>query len=43
MNILKNTFILIVKSADDMSNKTKFAEDNNIIIMDYVKFKEKYL
>ena len=32
-HIKKNTFILIVKSADDVSNKTKFAEDNNIIIM----------
>ena len=42
-HIKKNTFILIVKSMDDVSNKTKFAEDNNIQIMDYIKFKEKYL
>ena len=41
-HIKKTTFILIVKSMDDTSNKTKFAADHNITIMDYIKFKEAY-
>jgi NAD-dependent DNA ligase len=38
----KNTHILIVKSKEDQSNKTKYATDNNIIIMDWNEFKHFY-
>ena len=41
-NIKKDTFILIVKSKDDKSNKTEFAEKNNILIMTPEEFKLKY-
>jgi NAD-dependent DNA ligase/DNA polymerase/3'-5' exonuclease PolX len=41
-NIGKNTNILIVKSKDDVSNKTKYATDNNIPIMTPEEFLEKY-
>ena len=41
-NIGKNTFILIVKSKDDVSNKTKYATDHNIPIMTPDEFVDKY-
>jgi hypothetical protein len=41
-NIGKNTFILIVKSKDDVSNKTKYATDHNIPIMTPEEFIAKY-
>uniref|UniRef100_A0A6C0HSV2 DNA ligase (NAD(+)) n=1 Tax=viral metagenome TaxID=1070528 RepID=A0A6C0HSV2_9ZZZZ len=41
-NIGKNTHILIVKSKEDQSSKTKYAMDNNIIIMELNEFKEFY-
>jgi len=34
---------LIVKSKDDVSNKTKYAEEHNIPIMTPPEFYEKYL
>lgn len=39
----KDIFILIVKSHEDESNKTKFAKENNIPIMTPDDFKEKYM
>jgi len=42
-SIGKNTFVLIVKSKDDVSNKTKYAEEHNIPIMTPPEFYEKYL
>lgn len=42
-NIKKDTYILIVKSKADVSNKTKFANDNNIHIMEPAEFKEKFM
>jgi NAD-dependent DNA ligase len=41
-NIGKNTHVLIVKSKEDQSSKTKYATDNNIIIMDPNEFIQKY-
>ena len=35
----KDTFVLIVKSKDDVSNKTKYAVDHNIPIMTPDEFK----
>jgi hypothetical protein len=32
-NIRKDTFVLIVKSKEDISNKTKYAREHNIPIM----------
>jgi hypothetical protein len=37
------TFVLIVKSMDDVSNKTKYAVEHGIPIMTPDAFKEKYL
>ena len=42
-NIKKDTFILITKSHDDVSNKTKYAVENKIPIMTPYEFKEKYM
>lgn len=42
-NIKKDTFALVVKSHDDVSNKTKFAQENNIPIMTAQEFKNKYM
>jgi hypothetical protein len=42
-NIKKDTFALVVKSHDDVSNKTKFAQENNIPIMNAQEFKNKYM
>lgn len=39
----KDIFVLIVKSHDDDSNKTKIAKENNIPIMTPDEFKEKYM
>ena len=39
----KDVFILIVKSHEDDSNKTKFAKENNIPIMTPEEFKQKYM
>ena len=39
----KNTFILIVKTKDDVSNKTKYANDHGIPIMTPSEFIEKYM
>ena len=42
-NIKKDTFVLIVKTKDDTSNKTKYAQENNIPIMTPDEFKQKYM
>ena len=42
-NIDTNTFVLIVKSLEDSSNKTKYAVEHNIPIMTPEDFKAKYL
>ena len=42
-NIKKDTFVLIVKTHDDVSNKTKYATDNNIPIMTPQEFRVKYM
>jgi hypothetical protein len=42
-NMTKDTFVLIVKSLEDVSNKTKYAVEHGIPIMTPVDFKEKYL
>jgi NAD-dependent DNA ligase len=42
-SIGKNTFVLVVKSKDDVSNKTKYAAEHNIPIMTPADFIEKYL
>ena len=42
-NMKKDIFILIVKSHEDVSNKTKYATENNIPIMTPEEFKEKYI
>jgi len=39
----KDVFVLIVKSHDDESNKTKFAKEHNISIMTPDEFKGKYM
>ena len=38
----KDVFVLIVKSKDDVSNKTKYANDNNIPVMTPEEFKAEY-
>ena len=42
-NISKKTYVLIVKSLDDISNKTKKANEEQIPIMTPEMFKEKYM
>jgi NAD-dependent DNA ligase len=42
-NIKKDTFVLIVKTHDDVSNKTKYATEHNITIMMPSEFREKYI
>lgn len=42
-NIKKDTFVLIVKSKTDSSNKTKYAEENGIAIMEPAEFKQKFM
>jgi len=42
-NIKKDTFVLIVKSKADSSNKTKYAEENGIAIMEPAEFKQKFM
>jgi hypothetical protein len=39
----KDTFVLIVKSKEDMSNKTEYAVKNGIPIMTVEEFKGKYM
>jgi hypothetical protein len=39
----KDVFVLIVKSHEDESNKTKLAKENNIPIMTPAEFKQKYM
>ena len=41
--IKKDTFVLIVKSKSDVSNKTKYAYDNSIPIMEPAEFKERFM
>jgi hypothetical protein len=41
--IKKSTFVLIVKTKDDVSNKTKFANENAIPIMTVTEFRGVYL
>lgn len=41
-NIGKTTFLLIVKTKADVSNKTKYANEHNITIMTPEEFNEKY-
>jgi NAD-dependent DNA ligase len=42
-NIRKDTFVLIIKSKEDISNKTKYARENNIPIMLPSEFKDEYM
>jgi NAD-dependent DNA ligase len=42
-NIKKDTFVLIVKTHDDVSNKTKYATDNHIPIMTPQEFRVKFM
>ena len=42
-NIKKDTFVLIVKTHDDVSNKTKYAIDNHIPIMTPQEFRVKFM
>ena len=42
-NMKKDTFVLIVKSKDDVSNKTKYAVDHNIPIMTPDEFKTTFM
>lgn len=42
-NVKSDTFILIVKSKEDISNKTKDAEKKGVAIMTLNEFKEKYI
>jgi NAD-dependent DNA ligase len=42
-NIKKDTFVLIVKTHDDVSNKTKYATENKIPIMTPQEFRDKYM
>jgi DNA ligase (NAD+) len=42
-NMKKDVFVLIVKTKDDVSNKTKYAVENNIPIMTPDEFKQKYM
>ena len=42
-NIGKNTFALIVKSKNDISNKTKYANEHNIPIFEPNEFKIAFL
>jgi NAD-dependent DNA ligase len=42
-NIKKDTFVLIVKTHDDSSNKTEYATEHNIPIMTPQEFREKYM
>ncbi len=42
-NIKKDTFVLIVKSKDDVSNKTKYAVEHNIPIMTPDEFKSTFM
>ena len=41
-NISKSTFVLITKSKDDVSNKTKYANQHDIPIMEPLEFIAKY-
>jgi NAD-dependent DNA ligase len=41
-SISKTTFVLITKSKDDISNKTKYANEHGILIMTPAEFKETY-
>lgn len=41
-NMRKDTFVLIVKTKEDVSNKTKYAIENNIPIMTPEEFKSMY-
>ena len=42
-NIKKDTLLLIIKSKEDVSNKTKYAREHNIPIMIPSEFKDKYM
>jgi len=42
-NIRKDTFVLIIKSKEDISNKTKYAREHNIPIMSPSEFKDHYM
>jgi hypothetical protein len=42
-NIKKDTFVLIVKSHEDVSNKTKYAVENKILILTPDEFKAHYM
>jgi len=42
-SIGKNTFVLIVKTKDDVSNKTKYATEHGIPIMTPTEFTQRYL
>jgi len=42
-NMKKDVFVLIVKSKEDVSNKTEYANKNGIPIMTVEEFKERYM
>jgi len=42
-NMKKDVFVLVVKTKDDVSNKTKYAVENGIPIMTPEEFKQKYM
>jgi hypothetical protein len=42
-NIRKDTFVLIIKTKEDVSNKTKYAREHNIPILTPSEFKDKYM
>ena len=42
-SVNKDTFALIVKAKEDVSNKTKKATELNILILTPSEFKEKYM
>ena len=41
-NVSKNTFVVITKSKDDASNKTKYAKEHGIPVMIPDEFIKKY-
>ena len=41
--IKKDTFVLIVKSHDDVSAKTKYAEEHGIPILEPIEFKAQFM
>ena len=42
-SISKNTFVVVIKSLDEITGKVEKAKEKNIPIMELEKFKEKYI